>query len=375
MVKIFGNLVAKFYGIKLMSKSTYKNLLTALLIMTFSSFISTANTEIVKNDKIPVKVVIVTMFENGEIQGDRPGEYQFWIERNELDKTFSFPLGEYDIHMNDDGVLAICVGGGIPNATSSIMALGLDDRFNLSKAYWLIAGIAGGDPEDISLGSAAWAKHIVDGDLVYEIDGREIPKDWRYGMVPLGGKKPAEKPEDIYTGWTLNTISFSLNSSLIEWAYNLTKNISLNDTDEMKLFRGNFKNYPNARKKPFVTVGDTLSASTYWHGEHLNRWANDWVKLYAGSDANFMTTNMEDSGTMTALSRLSRINKVDINRVMVLRTISNYSMAPENKPSSWSLTAPYPNQGIPALEAAHRVGNTVVEEIIKNWGKYSIKIP
>jgi purine nucleoside permease len=52
------------------------------------------------------------------------------------------------------------------------MALGMDPRFDLSKAYWLVAGIAGIDPADGSLGSAAWAEWVVDGDIGYEIDAR-----------------------------------------------------------------------------------------------------------------------------------------------------------------------------------------------------------
>ena len=35
------------------------------------------------------------------------------------------------------------------------MALGMDPRFDFSDAYWLVAGIAGIDPEDASIGSAA----------------------------------------------------------------------------------------------------------------------------------------------------------------------------------------------------------------------------
>ena len=45
------------------------------------------------------------------------------------------------------------------------MALGADPRFDLSKAYWLVAGIGGGDPADVSLGSAVWADHVLDGDI------------------------------------------------------------------------------------------------------------------------------------------------------------------------------------------------------------------
>ncbi|HEY7776483.1 MAG TPA: purine nucleoside permease, partial [Kineobactrum sp.] len=111
---------------------------------------------------VPVKAVVVTMFENGAATGDRAGELQLWVERSTIAREFPFPLGEYPLFLTEEGVLLICVGGGIPNATASIMALGLDPRFDLGSAYWLVAGIAGGDPLDVSLGSAVWARAVVD---------------------------------------------------------------------------------------------------------------------------------------------------------------------------------------------------------------------
>lgn len=318
--------------------------------------------------RIEVKAVVVAMFERGEVTGDGPGEFQLWIERLPLDTEHEFPMGEYPLFTNDDGVLAICVGGGIANATASIMALGADPRFDLSKAYWLIAGIAGGDPIDASLGSAVWATHVVDGDLLYEIDAREIPEDWPYGIIPLGGTEPADSPEDIYTGWTLNTIHFELNESLADWAYEYTKDmVPTEDTQALTDFRAAFEGYPNAQRPPFITKGETLSSSTYWHGELMNGWANDWLKLYAGSDANFVTSNMEDSGTLTALHRLGRENIVDTERVLVLRTVSNFTMPPPGKSAAWSATADYPDEGYPALDAAQRVGGKVLHHLIKHW--------
>jgi hypothetical protein len=55
------------------------------------------------------------------------------------------------------------------------MGLGMDPRFDLSKAYWIVAAIAGVDPNKGSVASTAWAKFVVDGDLSYQIDAREIP--------------------------------------------------------------------------------------------------------------------------------------------------------------------------------------------------------
>lgn len=326
-------------------------------------------------EPIEIKVVVAAMFERGEPTGDDPGELQLWIERLALTTEYDFPLGEAKLYGNDDGVIAILLGGGIPNATASIMALGFDDRFDLSHSYFLIAGIAGADPADLSLGSAAWARHIVDGDLLYEIDGREIPDDWPYGMVPLGAERPTQDPADLYGGWTLDTIHFSLHQPLVDWAYALTKDLQLPDAPGIREFRKLYTGYPQAQRPPFVTVGDTLSASTYWHGEKLNTWANDWLQLYAGADANFMTSNMEDSGTLTALHRLGRTDVIDARRVLVLRTASNFTMPPKGKTAVWSKTAPYPDNGFPALDSAFRVGNVVVQALVDNWTEYRDQLP
>jgi purine nucleoside permease len=129
-----------------------------------------------QSDKpIPVKVVVVTMFERGEDTGDQPGEFQLWVEREHLNRVIEMPGAYRHVRMNESGVLGMVTGVGTAKAAASIMALGMDRRFDLTKAYWLVAGIGGGDPQDVSLGSAVWAEHIIDGDLGYEIDGREIP--------------------------------------------------------------------------------------------------------------------------------------------------------------------------------------------------------
>ncbi|WOJ93647.1 nucleoside hydrolase [Congregibacter variabilis] len=324
---------------------------------------------------LPVKVVVLSMFENGEPTGDKPGELQLWLERNPDLKEMPFTMGEYSLYYSDRGLLVACLGGGIPNATASTMALGLDERFDLSNAYWLIAGIAGADPEDLSLGSAAWASAVVDGDLVYEIDAREIPDNWPYGFIPLGATEPADGSQDVSTGWTLDTISFELDRGLTEWAYQLTRTTALMDTPAMQAFRAEFEGYPLAQRPPFVTKGDTLSASTYWHGEKLNEWANDWLRVYAGESADFMTSNMEDSGTLTALHRLGRAGRVDPQRVLVLRTASNYTMPPKGRSAAWSTTADYPDGGLGALDTAQRVGQTVVDALIQGWAAYRDQLP
>ena len=89
------------------------------------------------------------MFERGDDTGDQPGEFQYWVEREALDQVVRFPQGWRDLRMNKNGVLGLCTGIGTTKAAASVMALGLDPRFDLRRAYWVVAGIAGIDPEDV----------------------------------------------------------------------------------------------------------------------------------------------------------------------------------------------------------------------------------
>jgi purine nucleoside permease len=322
--------------------------------------------------RIQVKVVVVTMFERGADTGDEPGEFQYWVEREKLDRVFPFPQGNRDLRMNRQGVLGVVTGVGTAKAAATIMALGLDSRFDLRHAYWVVAGIAGIDPADGSLGSAAWAEWVVDGDLGHEIDAREIPADWKTGYVPLRKSKPYEAPRAPDEGET-----YHLNPALVDWAYRLTKDVKLDDTEAMQKRRAQFDS-PNARRPPFVLKGDTLSSMTFWHGKLLDEWANEWVRYHTDGKGEFVTTAMEDTGTLQALTFLARAGRADLNRVLVLRTASNYDQQRPGISAAESLAETKIGQYgayLPALEAAWRVGRVVVEELAGHWGQYEHEIP
>ena len=51
---------------------------------------------------IPVKVVVVTMFEVDQDTGDAPGEYQYWVERDHLDHVYPLPAAYHAARMNKD---------------------------------------------------------------------------------------------------------------------------------------------------------------------------------------------------------------------------------------------------------------------------------
>lgn len=94
-----------------------------------------------------IRVVVVTTFEVGNDSGDEAGEFQNWVEHYPLSELLPFPQGYHSLRYNaNDHVLGIVTGVGKSRAAASIMALGLDPRFDLSKAYWILAGIGASIP-------------------------------------------------------------------------------------------------------------------------------------------------------------------------------------------------------------------------------------
>jgi purine nucleoside permease len=322
---------------------------------------------------LPVKVVIVTMFEIGDDEGDRPGEFQFWKERRPFTQRIAFPQGHHDLFYDPKNqVLAIVTGMGTAKSAAAIMALGLDMRFDLRKSYWLVAGIAGGDPNDTSVGSAAWAHYIVDGDLAHEIDPREAPKNWSTGYFALDTKFPYDPKKAPLKGEM-----FEANVRLRDWAYELTKDIKPPDLPELATERQKFKGYPNAQRPPFIQKGDTIQSMTFWHGKLLNDWANRWVSYWSDGKGEFVTSAMEDTGTMQSLTYLGKVGRVDPERAMVLRSVSNFTMQPPSMTAAGHLLDERGHySGMRAsLEALYMAGSKVVDELTTHWDKYEATIP
>jgi purine nucleoside permease len=320
----------------------------------------------------PIRAVIVTTFEVGADTGDIPGEFQVGVEREHLDEVIEFPGGTHPLRTNaTHTVLGMVSGTTLVNATASMMALGLDPRFDLTHAYILINGIAGVDPNAASVGSVAWAQYVI-GDVVREIDPREAPKEWPYGLFPTGAIAPNPPSTDAPT-WHRSNL-YTLNPKLVAWAYAQTKSLNLGDDPKVAEFRSGFVGFPNAQKPPFVLIGDTFASDYYWHGAIMNKFAEDWVKLWTNGKGTFVMTEMEDSGFLGAIERLAPMHRVDPNRVLVLRAGSNFSMQRPGHMPVESLTAPYIG-GKLALESAWLTGSTVLHNLLSHWDTTYAHIP
>jgi len=252
-----------------------------------------------------------------------------------------------------------------------MMALGLDPRFDLTHAYFLINGIAGVDPHVASIGSAAWADYVV-SDVAREIDPRDAPADWPYGLFPNGATHP--RPAAVPSAPWLRSNLYTLNTSLAAWAFQQTRTLNLGDDPVVAEFRAGFTGFPNAQRPPFVLIGDDFASDYYWHGAVMTQYAEDWVRLYTQGKGRFAMTEMEDSGFLEALERLSKMHRVDNDRVLVLRTGSNYSMPRPGHTAVESVTAPYIGSKL-ALNAAWLCGSTVLHQILDHWDVTATHIP
>jgi len=345
-----------------------------------SSFVFAAHAR-AASAPIPVRVVVVTTFELGADSGDTPGEFQYWVERLPLNESLPFGAGERALRYNPQKqVLGIVVGSGSINSSASIMALGLDSRFDLSHAYWIIAGIAGINPNAGSVGSAAWAEWVVDRDLSHEIDAREIPADWSTGVVPLTRSRPYQDPPPAPGIFSPNV--YHLNTGLVNWAYAFTAATPLADSSDLRGIRAPYTAQAAALQPPRVMKGDEVSANNWWLGAIMNKVAEDWMVYWSGGKGVAVTSAMEDCGVIHSLQRLAQIQRVDAQRVLVLRTAANYTAPPTGTTAAELLasesstdSATHLSAFLPSLEAAYRVGSPVVNELSSHWPRYATQLP
>jgi purine nucleoside permease len=204
-------------------------------------------------------------------------------------------------------------------------------------------------------------------------DAREAPADWPTGYLPLFKAHPYETPRPADDGGAV----YRLNPKLVAWAFALTQGVALPDSEALMAWRENYADHAAAAGPPTVMKGDTLSAMTFWHGKLLNDWAAAWVKYWTDGAGVFATSAMEDTGTMQALTALARAGRADLDRVLVLRTTSNFTIQHKKNTAAESLAGEGSAYSafLPAVDAAYAVGSRVVNEIVDHWDQYGAKSP
>ncbi len=337
---------------------------------------ATASAAARANRPIEVRVVVVTTWEVIRDGKDLRGELYAWRTKWPMKTEMPFPVGVHPLLYDPQRhVLAVLTGMATARASASTMALGLDPRFDLRHAYWVLAGTAGVNPKVASAGSTAWERFVVDGDLGQEIDARDIPADWPTGMIPNGRLHPYELPAPAAHTDDGNT-AYALNPALADWAYARTRDIHIPDDQALAKARAPYAG-PGARP-PFVLEGDGLMSARFWYGDHMTAWAEQWVPYWTGGKGVFAMSAEEDTGVMQALSLLAKAGKVRLDRVLMLRAGSDYVAAPPGL-SAAEFIAREAKEGLPAnrqaLEALYQVASPVVRALADDWAHTREVVP
>ncbi len=338
------------------------------------------------DDLIRPKVLVIATYETGKDSGDVPGELQFWAERQHLDREIRVSGIDHPILTNGKGLYAM-ISGTTSRCAVQLMALAMDPRFDLRHTYFLLSGIAGANPAQITVASAVWIRHVVDGDPAFELDHKETPASWPYGIVALGATEPATVPANVDSAPAagvsdngsggVGRVAYTLNASLVDWAYNLTKALVIPDSKALAANRSPYTSLPNALHRPLVLEGDSMGADRFWSGAIMTRWAEDWVRLYTHGSGALAIADCEDQGIVLAIQELDRLGRVDANRLLILRTASNFTAPPPGISAEKFLFGDLANSPgyIPALESNYQVGSVVVANLLENWDRYEAQIP
>ena len=299
------------------------------------------------------KVLVITMFKD---------EADNWLKNEKLDEKLAIPgLSKAlpEISCNDKGLCLVTTSMGYANAASSISALVHSDALDLSRTYFLIAGIAGVDPAQGTIGSAHWARYAIDGGLQWEIDGRATPEGWPGGYFGHFHEKARRQAETrLWHGM------FHLNEALTEKAYQLSKDAELVDSDVAKADRAHYPSAP-ANAPPAVSICDTVSDDTWWACKQMSAEMAAWAKTLTDGAATYCTTQQEDNATLTALQRAD-MGRLDMSRVAILRAAADFDQEYPGETAAQLLAAD-PGGFVPSVVNAYRVGSKLTEAIVGNW--------
>src|SRR5450830_727067 len=310
----------------------------------------------------PVKVMIISMFDQ---------EAAVWKDQLKLEQSIPVPglSPRYPlVRCNADDVCQLTTDMGKANAAASVAALIHSGMFDLRSAYFLVAGIGGIDPALGTTGTAAWSRYLVDADLAWELDARERADGWHTGYLGINMKTPTDGPPLHY-----GSEMYQLDETLLQRALALSRDVPLADADQARSYRASYEEAA-ASAPPQVTQCDAMTGNTWYHGALLGQRARDWFRMLTAGQGNYCIVAQEDNATYTALKRGAEAGLLDVRRVAVLRTASNFDRQPPGMTALESMRAQsggYP----PALRNLYLAGNPLVQDIVAHWQGAAMPAP
>ncbi len=295
----------------------------------------------------------------GELEEDFPGEAQFYYEAYMKDSEAYDVPGLMDGHKLyvKDGIAMYLTGEGKVNASSSLMAVLSDNRFDFSDAYVISTGCMGTVSGTSVLGDVYIGTATVDFDLGHHAEIRDLADQNDISWFPV-----AE-----YDSFTHKT----LNQELADQVYELVKDTELETTEKSRNYMiSAYDGAECAGRDPIVMKGTIVTGDNYWKGRYDEAKAILISETYGCPDP-YAGTEMEDHALAVVLDRMGMLDKYIIIRDSVNLDIYVNGATPE---SLWlnSATAEYDEDDNReqsdifafAMENNFKVGRHVIDAIL-----------
>ncbi|KZO97571.1 purine nucleoside permease [Calocera viscosa TUFC12733] len=267
------------------------------------------------------------------------------------------------VHCDEKGwICQVTTGESEINAATSTTALFFSPYFDFTTTYFMIAGIAGGNPYYTTTGSATFAQYAVQVALGYELDAREMPSNWTTGYFGFGTVAP-----NLYPGlpnW-YGTELFELNTNLLARVMDLVKDVKLNDTADAAAWRSKYDFAP-ANQPPTIVQCDVATSDVWFSGALLSEAMGNITEVWTNGTGKYCTTAEEDNATLESAVRAHLAGMVDYSRFILMRTVSDFDRQPPNITAYDSLTGAQGGFGV-AITNIFTAGWPVVKEIVYDW--------
>lgn len=262
-----------------------------------------------------------------------------WLDRHTIVDALSVPGAETPLYLTDDGVAITTTGIGKSDAATTVTALLAASGIELDAAYVVTAGIGGAPPAAAPLGSVVLSDAIVDWDRKHRWDRTaETAQD---GDIALLNYRPRD-------------YVWELDDRVVEAGVDAAETVGLQADPAARDYQSEYPAAPES--DPIVTTGTTVTGDEFWHGPRYAREVEWLCKQY--DVAPYVTTQMEDASTATALERFDRLD-----RYLSVRAVANYDRSAPGEPVEESFDGTEASLVL-AIDNAERVGSAVVDRLV-----------
>ncbi|KAK8104601.1 purine nucleoside permease-domain-containing protein [Apiospora kogelbergensis] len=333
-----------------------------------AAYLCVATVAATYNGRIKPKVMIMTFFDaEGEIyltKSNATGALDFRGMRHRVPYASpEFP----DLHCTADGDACLMTTGEAEiQATATTMALLADPQLDLGETYWVLTGVGGGAPDQVTLGAITLARFTIQVGMSYEMDARELPPGFDTGYVPQGTVSPEAAWGSVY-----NSEVFEVNAALRDAFTAMIDPARVADSAAAAAYRAHYAGVPRfapGAAAPAVHHCDSATSDTWHTGALLAETHAKRVDLWTNGTGTYCTTAQEDGAVLGALVRGALEDRVDFARVAIVRTVSDFDRPYPGQSVMDNLvngTAGYPI----AIENVWVAGDSIARGIINCWNE------